>query len=326
MELSIIIVNWKSSALLVDCLHSIYAKPPSISFEIIVIDNASFDGCDAILAENFQDVRFIQSKVNLGFSGANNSAFLQSTGETVCFLNPDTIVCDNALQKLFDALHSLPDAGAAGALLRNTDKTMQTSCILPFPTIFNQSLDTEMLRTMLPHSSLFGMKALYSHDNTPKQVEALSGACIMVSRAVFTQVGMFSADYFMYAEDIDLCTKIRNSDRCVYFIKSAEIIHIGGGSSKEQKNRLFAALVMRESNYRLVKKFKGPLYAQFFKYAISASALIRISIMAGLLLPAMITGRTSKIREAIDRWWHIVRWTIGKEKWILELYNKAIAS
>ena len=210
MDLSIIIVNWKSVQYLAACLSSIYEQRFTATFEILVIDNASYDGSENLLASDFPKARFIQSEKNLGFAGANNKASFQATGEVLCFLNPDTIVKNNALQKLYDAVTSIPKAGAVGACLRNADNSVQTSCVMPYPTILNQILDMELLRKRFPRSPLFGMKALFTYANMPQEVEALSGACIMVPKAVFDDVNGFSEDYFMYAEDLDVCRKIRS--------------------------------------------------------------------------------------------------------------------
>ncbi len=311
MDLSIIIVNWKSTAFLAACLKSIYAAPPRISFEIVVIDNASFDGCGRMLSEHFPGVQFLQSEINAGFAGANNLAFARSTGTTVCFLNPDTLIRGAALQTLYDSLQNISDAGAVGALLFNGDGSVQTSCVLPFPTILNQALDIEWLRRRFPRAGLFGTAALFSNKKEPQIVEAISGACIMLRRKTFHKIGMFSNDYFMYSEDIDLCRKVKMTGKHVYLIKTAEITHFGGGSSNEQKNRLFSALLIRESNYRLLRKFRGLGYALCYRLVIGISALVRLAGLLLCLAPAAAVGRGRVIIEILQRWWHLLTWVVG---------------
>ena len=311
MDLSIIIVNWKSCAFLADCLASIYAIPLRISFEIIVIDNASLDDCGRMLSQRFPEVRFLQSKENLGFARANNSAFSSSIGATVCFLNPDTIIQGAALQTLYDALHTISGAGAVGALLLNGDGSLQTSCVLPFPTILNQAMDIEWLRQRFPSAKLFGAAAVFSKKKAPQMVEAISGACIMVRRKIFIDVGMFSTEYFMFAEDIDLCRKVNNAGRKVYLINEAKITHFGGGSSKEQKNRLFSALLIRESNYLLLRKFCGRRYALLYRVSLGACALVRIAGLLLYLVPAVVTGRAIGILAIMQRWFNLLLWAAG---------------
>jgi GT2 family glycosyltransferase len=311
MDLSIVIVNWKSKAFLADCLTSIYAAPPRISFEIVVIDNASFDGCESMLLQRFPEVHFLQSTLNVGFAGANNLAFSGSTGTAVCFLNPDTVLRGAALQTLYDALQSISNAGVVGALLFNGDGSLQTSCVLPFPTMLNQALDIEWLRRRFPRARLFGAAAVFSKKKEPQIVEAVSGACLMIQRKTFLEIGMFSTEYFMYAEDIDLCVKVRLAGRKVYLINAAEIVHFGGGSSKEQKNRLFGALLMRESNYRLIRTFRGRGNALLYRVSLGVSALVRLMGLLLCLLPAIIAGRVRRSVDISQRWWYLFTWALG---------------
>ena len=252
----------------------------------------------------------MQSDVNLGFARANNLAFVQSTGSAICFLNPDTVIKNNALQTLYDALYTTYNAGITGAVLRNADGTVQTSCVLPFPTIANQVLDVEWLRRLFPRAGFFGTGALFSTIVQPRAVEAVSGACIMIPRALFLEAGMFSTDYFMYAEDIDLCHKITLRNKNVYLINAAEIVHYGGGSSQLQKNRLFGALMIRESNYLLLKKFKGKRYAQLYRHSLALAALGRLLVLSACLPVAVVTGHRKRIVEIIQRWWHLFLWAI----------------
>src|SRR5271165_5655937 len=141
MDLSIIIVNWKSVDFLRGCLASIFSPGSSLSLEVVVVDNASYDGCEEMLSREFPQVRFIQSRENIGFARACNLGFRNSTGRVVLFLNPDTKVLGNALSSMVDGLESQSHAGAIGCKLLNGDGSLQTSCIQSFPTILNQALD-----------------------------------------------------------------------------------------------------------------------------------------------------------------------------------------
>ena len=313
MDLSIIIVNWNSAAYCADCITSIYASRIRSSFEIIVIDNASFDGCDRMLESEFPRVRFIQGKTNAGFARANNLAFSESTGGTVCFLNPDTKVHGAALQTLYDSLEKIPAAGAVGALLFNGDGTRQTSCVLPFPTVLNQAFDMEWLRKRFPRANLFGARAIFSEAKMPQAVEAVSGACIMLPRKTFLDVGMFSPEYFMYAEDIDLCHKIRMAGNEVYLINEAEITHFGGASSKEQKN-FSGAVLLRESNYRMLRKFRGYGYALLYRLSLGAMGTIRIAALLACLAPAAVAGHGHTVFPILKRWWNLLKWATGMHK------------
>ena len=140
-DLSIVIVNWKSRIFLQDCLKSIGESETRLRLELVVIDNASFDTTALEVPRNLIRFGFLQSKVNLGFSGANNVAAGLCHGKAILFLNPDTKVLHGALDAMFRVLTGMPRAGAAGCRLLNSDRSLQTSCVLPFPNLLNLLLD-----------------------------------------------------------------------------------------------------------------------------------------------------------------------------------------
>ena len=217
MDLSIIIVNWNSAEYLRKCLISLYKNVKQLKFEIIVVDNASYDGCEELIRKNFPDVLFIQSSHNLGFAKANNIGFKNCSGRNALFLNPDTEVVGPAINKMHLHLLSIPDSGALGCKLINTDLSIQTSCIKAFPTILNQALDIDYFKKVFPNMRIWGMKPLFNECLYPQEVDVVSGACIMVKRNAFEEVGMFSQDYFMYSEDVDLCYKIRGKGYRIHY-------------------------------------------------------------------------------------------------------------
>src|SRR5450432_1580696 len=137
MDLSIIFVNWNSLNYLRECVPSIYQHTTDLSFEIIVVDNASPEGHIEELQQEFPDVRVIKSDVNLGFAGANNLGFRHATGANVLFLNPDTRLTGPSIRIMLDRLNSLPNAGIVGCKLLK-DLSIQLSSIQTFPTILNQ--------------------------------------------------------------------------------------------------------------------------------------------------------------------------------------------
>src|SRR5262249_55515178 len=143
------------------------------------------------------------------------------------------------------------------------------------PTILNQMLDSEFLRARFPTSRLWGMSALFTDQGQSEEVEGISGACLMTKRGVFEEVGSFSTDYFMYAEDMDLCYKIRQAGYNNYYIPEATVIHFGGGSSKKTSSH-FSIVLMRESTWKFLKKTRGKLYAMGYRFSMFISALFRL--------------------------------------------------
>jgi len=232
VQFSIVIVNWKSVAYLRDCLASVQLYTHELEYEVVVVDNASGDGCGEVLAKEFPWVRFVQSETNLGFARANNLGARHSYGETLCFLNPDTKILDSALEKIQAVVRTGSRPGAVGCKLLNGDGTVQTSCIQSFPTLVNQALDSEWIRRMTPRSELWGMAALHQDGTETIPVQVISGACLTMDRKVFEAVGGFSEDYFMYAEDLDLCYKAAMHGCTNYYVPSAtEVVHRSGSNA-----------------------------------------------------------------------------------------------
>lgn len=312
-QLSIIIVNWNSKDYLQKCLQSISANTRGISVEIIVVDGASFDGCGEMLAREFPEVRFVQSNKNVGFAKANNLGFEQSQGDYVLFLNPDTEVVGEAINTLHDFLEKNGDVGIVGAKLLNTDGSVQTSCIQMFPTILNQLLDAEILRRAFPRLSFWGIAPLFSADKKPAAVEVISGACLMLTRAVFEKIGRFSDDYFLYAEDLDLCYKTHQTGLKNYYVPEAVITHHGGGSSRQTQS-VFSTVMMRESVYRFLKKFRGGFYGAAFRASVMLGALVRLVLLLVLFPIRLVRGEVEIARDAIRRWAAILKWTCGLER------------
>lgn len=312
MDISIIIVNWNSKDYLQKCIESILSWTSDINFEIVVIDSASFDGADEMLKHCYPQVRFMQSDSNLGFAKANNEAFRESTGSYILFLNPDTELIGSDINILFDSIQTLPKAGAIGCTLLNRDRSIQTSCIQSFPTILNQLLSTEFLRALFPKSPLWGMASLYDANDGPAEVDMISGACLMLRRSVFEQVGLFSEDYFMYAEDLDLCYKIRQAGYSNYLIPGTSVIHFGGGSTEKRPSD-FSVVMMRESIWRFLKKNRGEIYGLAYRGSTLMSAIGRLLLLM-ILLPLQYLRHSGSSRySSLTKWWAILTWSLGRK-------------
>jgi N-acetylglucosaminyl-diphospho-decaprenol L-rhamnosyltransferase len=313
LDLSIIIVNWKSVEFTRKCLASIYPNTGHLLCEVIVVDNASFDGCDRMVKAEFPQVVFLQSDVNLGFAGANNLAFDRSCGRNILFLNPDTELQGSALQALVSALESLPEAGMVGALLLNPDLTMQTTCVTALPSILNQNLNANVLRSTFPKWRIWGMLPLYVRGDAPRIAEAISGACMGARRGVIEQVAGFTTDYFMYAEDMDLCTKIRKAGWEIYYVPEARIVHYGGGSSSHKETN-FSSLVMRESVARYMKLHRGHSYALLYRLATALVSVCRILMLVAALPAAIRPGVYEVLSRALSKWSAILAWSVGAKR------------
>ena len=310
-DLSIIIVNWNSAAFVRRCLSSIYANSGAMTVEILVVDNASFDGCDELVQNEFPAVRFIQNPENQGFARANNLGFSHASGRNLLFLNPDTEVVGPALETLLSVLQATPDVGIVGARLLNSDGSIQTSCIQRFPTILNQALDIEWLHLRYPKCPLWNIGPLFEGSESPVSVDAVSGACLMIERGVFEEVGQFTTDYFMYAEDVDLCWKVKRLGRNNYYVGRAEVVHHGGQSTLAKPESNFSNVMMRESSLKFLLASRGRAYAGAYRFTTALAAVVRLAMTGAALLLTAGRFRRLVLARALSKWTAILRWALG---------------
>jgi len=202
----------------------------------------------------------------------------------------------------------LPNAGVIGCRLLNTDGSVQTSCIQKYPTILNQMLDVEWLRLRWPKCSLWDISPMFAVSPHPIEVEVVSGACMMIRREIFERVGMFSNDYFMYAEDIDLCYKIAQAGLATYFVGRVEIVHHGGKSSTQREFKQWSAIEKFRAMTHFCRKTHGNIYAFLFRSAVAVAATSRLAIVG----TAKFVGvKQVDCDYAWAKWSAVLRWALG---------------
>ena len=316
MDLSIVIVNWNSADFLDQAVTSLKANVLGLTYEIVVIDSGSFDGSGEMLGRNHPAVRFIQSAANLGFGRANNKAVSRTRGRVLLFLNPDTLVMTDAVQSMYHALVATTGGGIFGPQLLNEDGTIQQTCIRAFPTLLNQVLDSNLLRTRFPGSRLWGTAHLHESGRQPVRVDAVSGACLMIKRAQFDAIGGFSSDYFMYGEDMDLCMKANRAGLGVYYLAMAAVIHFGGKSSAKAQANTFSAVMRVESQWRFFRKHQSAAYAAGYRASMFAAGALRvIGLLCYWPLQVLRDGAWAP-PTAVGKWCARLRWSLGGERWV----------
>jgi N-acetylglucosaminyl-diphospho-decaprenol L-rhamnosyltransferase len=272
--LSIVIVSWNTRDLLAQCLQSVAAEVAADfateTVETFVVDNVSSDDTVAHLRTHFPWVRLLENQANLGFAAANNQALARCQGRYVLLLNPDTRLMPAALRELVNFLEQTPTAGAAGSRLLNPDSTLQLSCY-PEPTLRRELWRLFHLDRLHPY-------ALYPVQqwptNQPRRVDTVQGAALLVRRTVLDQVGFLDPDYFMYTEEVDLCTRIRRAGWQIFWVPTSAVIHYGGQSTRQAAAAMFLRLY--ESKIHYFRKHHGRLAAQGYKGVLVAASLTRL--------------------------------------------------
>ena len=307
MDLSIICVNWNSLQYLRSCIASVYEHTRGISLEIVVVDNASVEEDAETLTELFPEVIIIKSADNLGFARANNLGFTHSTGEYILLLNPDTKLLGPAINVLLDNARRLRDGGIIGGKLFNEDLTIQSAAIQKFPTILNQLFTSEFLRLRWPSCPLWNIAPLFVKNSRPVKVDVIPGACMLLKRECFENAGMFSIDFFMYAEDLDLNWKVKNLGLSNYYIEDAEILHFGGKSSSRQKVSHWSTTMKYRAMLRYFYKNYGLVYGSIYRASTAAVAASRLIILV-TMFPFM---DREVFRVASSKWGTVLKWAVG---------------
>jgi len=324
MDLSVIYVNWNSVNYLCNSINSVYTYTQGLSFEIIVIDNASPEGGTDVLKQHFPDILLVKSSDNLGFAGANNLGFKLSSGKLVLFLNPDTVLLDPAINVMIDRTTNLAKVGIIGCKLLNTDLSVQLTAIQKFPTILNQLLDAEYLQLRWPGCPLWKIAPLFASDVKLTEVEVISGACMLLRREVFNQVEMFSEEYFMYAEDIDLNYKVTKAGYKNYYIGDAAIIHHGGKSSSRQTGTYWSTVMKYRAMRTLFQKTHGRPYGALYRASVGCAAAVRLLLLLLAYPVGNLLWERQRITSASRKWQVILKWAVGWPGLAAENRQKAL--
>lgn len=242
--LSIIIVNWRVRELLRECLASVQRtmRLRPCEFEVVVVDNASGDGSVEMLAREFPWVHAIANDQNAGFAAANNQALPRCRGEFLMLLNPDTVVTSGAVDAMLARMRADPRLAVLGCRLLNADGTLQKWTGGSFPTIGNLIGHYYFLDRLLPRS--LRPRALYLDRDVAGDIDVdwVSGACMMLRRKDFPQT-IFDAAFFMYAEDMELCHRMRSAGRLVRYTGAASIVHYQGASMQQQVGEIMLSSI-----------------------------------------------------------------------------------
>lgn len=274
-HLSIVIVNTNTRDLVSQCLESMRRYPPDCPFEAIVVDNASLDGsCEAIESQ-YPEVRLIRNSENVGFAVANNQALAVARGEYLLLLNSDTVVMPGSLDALLGAAASDPQIGIAAPKLVYPDGSLQMS-FGPIPDLFVTFCTFFEVKRLVPRGILSRMSRLTAGRFLGKAIAAyaswfsgktppagklakhlyVTGACMLIRRGCFEQVGYLDPGYFMYVDDADYCQRVHDAGWGILYVADATIVHVKGGTVGE-RYRWTSAPAYR-SLLHFMYKHRGP--------------------------------------------------------------------
>lgn len=239
MDLSIIIVNFRTYDLTKQTIISVLDTVKNIEYEILVVDNDSADGSLEKLIQDFKNeslVKFIKNNHNDGFAVANNLAFKEAKGEYTLLLNSDVIVNDRTINESLDYIKGNKNIGILGCKVVLPDGTLDKACRRSFPTFKVSFYRMSGLSKLFPNSKRFNQYNLsYLDENGVYPVDCVVGAFMLIDSAVMRKCNGLDESYFMYGEDIDLCYKVKELGYEVYYFGKYDIIHYKGASGKNKR-------------------------------------------------------------------------------------------
>lgn len=262
MDVSIIIVNYNTCVLTAQCIDSIFEKTKDISFEVILVDNASTDNSHEYFKQDTR-IRYIRSNVNIGFGKANNLGYKAATGKYIFLLNSDTILKNNAVKIFFNIAEKAQEfISCWGTLLLNSDN-QHIHSFGKFPTISND-LYCECIK--VPLHKLFGLQLMNNrNENNIKKlkiVDYITGADLFIKNSVIEEYGLFDPIYFMYYEETDLQKRYKENGYHSQLVLGPEIIHLEGGSQTKKRKNLKRSILILQSKLYYLKKWNNP-YSYF---------------------------------------------------------------
>ena len=224
---------WK---VLQPCLESLERSSPTVSTEIILVDNASTDGTPGRIRELYPKIRVVENARNVGFTVATNQAIRMSSGRYLLWLNADTVMRPDALHQMWSFLETHPRAGIVGPMVLNADGSFQPQCRRGKPTVMAALGYFTRLNRLFPRSRRLGEYLLTCLPlDAPAPVVSVSGCCLLARRAVWDDIGALDEKMFGFGEDLDWCFRAGQAGWEIWYYPKSVITHLKGQGGTHAK-------------------------------------------------------------------------------------------
>ena len=232
VDVSVVIVSFNTRELLRECLQTLDRETSKVSYETIVVDNASADGSADMVEKEFPRVKLVRSAVNLGFAAANNRGFALAGGRYVSQLNSDAFVNPGALDLAVKHMDARPQVGLGGGRLVGRDGSWQPS-LRKFPSPLNEALNLTGLAAKYRRSRFFGRAdKTWADPLESGPADWVPGAFTLIRREILEQIGHLDERFFLYFDDVDLCRRVKALGYAVWYFPDVVVTHVGGGSAR----------------------------------------------------------------------------------------------
>lgn len=259
MKVSVIIVHYKAKQELFDCLKSIYNSDSKNLLEIIVVDNDELKTINREIKVKFPKVKYIENHKNNGYGAGNNLGARNAKGEYLLFLNPDTIILDDAIDKLVEFISQDDKIAIVSPLLldkeQKVSKLQGTCALTPISAIFALSF----INKYFPNNPISRNYYNLDWDKTKDlEVDVIPGSAFLIRKKVFEEIGRFDEKLFLYFEESDLCKRVKEKGYKIFITVNAKVIHLWGRSTKSLSN---TKEIFEQSKYYYFQKHYGKFWA-----------------------------------------------------------------
>jgi GT2 family glycosyltransferase len=310
IDVSVVIVSWNVRDFLRRSIESIDSSHGDLSIELIVVDNASVDGSIEMVRVEFPHVHTIDSGSNIGFARANNIALGHATGRYVFFLNPDTLVSDKALLNMVHFLDSHTEFAAVGPRLLDADGAVQPICARMLPSLSLALFHSLYIHRLPILGDRLQNRLISPYDlDQSQEVEAISGAAMLVRRNGLEIVGGFDESFLYTAEDIDLCMRLRRRVGRVFYLADAEVVHFGGQSSAQAFSRAGTMSILSTAAY--FERSQGRRHALVYRLSIQFFHTPAL-LLVGLVKFLFGRGTLQELMERVNLAKAVWRWRVSE--------------
>lgn len=277
--------------MLADCLESIFATVKTEPFEVIVADNNSQDGSMDAARDRFPEVHFIENDFNNWFTGGTNQGLVESRGEYLLCLNPDTVCHPRAIDGMVEFLKEHPSVGLVGPKLLNGDGSLQPSCR---NYLTSRRLVLQHIFPWRTAPNSWRKKAVleyWDHDET-MEVDWIIGACILLPRKAVEDVGLKDEGYPIFHEETDWCWRLKKAGWHTWFLHDLEVTHFGSTTVSKLWGRGLV-LEFYKGKHRFIRKQYGLLPALLHRFLLT----VLLSLRLEALLIRRIFSRNDDLRQ-----------------------------
>ena len=297
--LSIIVVNYRTRDMTLDCLRSIIRETKETSYEILLVDNASNDDTIEIVRSEMPAVRCLPLPENVGFARGNNIAAEKANGRLLLLLNPDTLVVDRAIDRLFAFSTQRPEARIWGGQSLRADRSIDPTSCWRRITLWSAICKAFGLSAAFPNRHVFNPEAYAGWDRlTEREVDIICGCFMLIDRDTWNALGGFDGTFFLYGEEADFCLRAARIGTRPTFTPSATIVHFSGASEQVQTDKIIRGLSARAE---LIARHLQPSARQLGLFVNELMPLVR-----GLGYGAAAQfSRNPRVRATAATWWSV---------------------